>query len=246
MILILGSTHDDILYFESVMTDRKEEDVFGLYKIQIGKIFSQEVILASDIYTSYETSILTHYLIEKYYVILVFVVGKCVSFNDDFKSGEIAIAKRVFLGDVDQIREYNSALGQIPHFPAYFQTEDEITSIIQRGLETRTFTKYHQATFISANAIFDTHNKIQGILADGQIFGKSDHIVFDCISGGVAIACNLTKVTFAVAKVIERKLDNAPNVNYYINVLNEYSNIGKAIVSCIGEIGRNEILKGGE
>ena len=65
MILILGSTHDDILYYESVMTERHEETIFGAYTIQIGKIYNQEVVLAYDIYTSYMSSLISNYIIEK-------------------------------------------------------------------------------------------------------------------------------------------------------------------------------------
>ena len=110
MILILGSTHDDILYFESVMTESHEETIFDIYKIQVGKISNQQVILAYDIYTSYMSSLVTNYILAKYFVILVFVVGKCVTYNSDFKTGDIAVSKRVILGDVDQVLETNSIL----------------------------------------------------------------------------------------------------------------------------------------
>ena len=42
MIVILGSTHDDILYFESVMTNRRDETLFDIYKLEYGTIFNQE------------------------------------------------------------------------------------------------------------------------------------------------------------------------------------------------------------
>ena len=72
MIMILGSVHDDVLYFESVMTDRREEVVMNNYKVQIGKIFNQEVLLVYDVYTSYISAMLTNYLIEKYLLFLLF------------------------------------------------------------------------------------------------------------------------------------------------------------------------------
>ena len=100
MILIVGSTHDDILYFESVMTERHEETIFDIYKIQVGKISNQQVILAYDLYTSYMSLLVTNYILNKYFVILVFSVGKCVTYNNDFKCGDIAVSKRVIFGDV--------------------------------------------------------------------------------------------------------------------------------------------------
>ena len=78
MIMIMGSQHDDILYFESVMSNKKEEVVFGKYKVTIGTIFNQAVLLVDGIKTNYHSSALTLYLVEKYFVILVLVVGRWI------------------------------------------------------------------------------------------------------------------------------------------------------------------------
>ena len=85
MILILGSHHDDILYFESVMSNKRTETVLDKYKVTIGTIFNQSVVLADGVETNYLSSALTLYLIEKYFVFLVFVVGKCVAYTHDIK-----------------------------------------------------------------------------------------------------------------------------------------------------------------
>ena len=85
MIMIIGSQHDDILYFESVMSNKREEVVLDKYKVTIGTIFNQSVILVDQVKTNYVSSVLTLYLIEKYYVFLVFVVGRCIAFTHDIK-----------------------------------------------------------------------------------------------------------------------------------------------------------------
>lgn len=246
MIMILGSVHDDVLYFESVMTDRREEVVMNNYKVQIGKIFNQEVLLVYDVYTSYISAMLTNYLIEKYFVLLIFVVGKCVAFNDDFKPGEIAISKRVIAGDVDQIREANVRLGQLPGFPPNFKSEDEIMNLVASSIEKRSFSKYKIASFISSNTIIDTSNKIVNIETGGYMFGHKNNIVFDCTSVGVCISAYINKVPFVAVKVVERVLNTPANTDSYIKVLQEFSSVGKAIVACIGEISHNDVIKGGE
>jgi hypothetical protein len=43
-------------------------------------------------------------------------------------------------------------------------------------------------------------------------------------------------------KVVERYLDGEKNINTYLKAMKEYVNVGKAIVTCIGDIGRNEII----
>ena len=85
MIMIIGSQHDDILYFESVITNKREELVMGKFKVTIGTIFNQAVMLVDQVKTNYLSSALTLYLIEKYFVILVLVVGRCIAYSKDLK-----------------------------------------------------------------------------------------------------------------------------------------------------------------
>ena len=68
MIMIIGSHHDDILYFESVMSNKREEVVLEKYKVTIGTIFNQSVVLVDQVKTNYVSSVLTLYLIQKYYI----------------------------------------------------------------------------------------------------------------------------------------------------------------------------------
>ena len=244
MIMILGSTHDDILYFESVMTNKREEIVLERYPVQIGTIFNQEVVLVHNVYTSYISALITSHIIEKYFVMLVFIVGKCVSFNGDLKQGDIALSKRIIVGDVDQTKEAGVKLGQLPGFPRSFQTEEEIQQYMIASLEKRSFTKYGLATIISANMILDSKAKIENIYMDGYVLGHKDSVVFDCISGGAAVACHIHKIPSISIKVVEREIEKVGNADAYIAVLKKYSDVGKAVVTCIGDIGRNDIIRG--
>ena len=71
------------------------------------------------------------------------------------------------------------------------------------------------------------------------------NLITDTNTGGTALACNLTKVPFVSIKVVERYLDKNSDVNTYLKAMKEYVNIGKAVVTCIGDIGRNEIITEG-
>lgn len=245
MIMILGSTHDDILYFESVMVNKKEDLILNKYKVQMGTIFNQEVILVWDIYTCYESSLVASYIIEKYFVILTFVVGKCIAFSDNLKGGDLAISRRVLLGDVNQVKEANVKLGQIPNFPHSYESDVEVVKYLIEAVEKRCFSKYESCAFISSNNILDTREKIKSIEMGGYVLGHNHNIVFDCTSGGVAIASHLHKVPFISMKVVERGIDESYSTNSYIRVLKQYSDVGKAIVTCIGDIGRNYVITGG-
>ena len=243
MILILGSTHDDILYFESVMTNKREEKILNTYPLVFGSIFNQEVVVAYDIYTSYISSFVTSYIMQNYFIVLVFVVGKCVSFDKDVKPGDIAISKRVILGDVDQVREANVKLGQIPHLPRSLESSDEVIGYINSALEKRSFARYSACTFISSNRILDNSEAIKPLMMNDFILGHKVNVVFDCISGGAFLAATLYNIPIVAVKVSEKQVDEQSTAENYINVLKQYSSVGRAVVTCIGDIGRNDIMK---
>ncbi len=243
MILIIGSTHDDILYFESVMNNKREEKILNHYPLIFGSIFNQEVVVAYDMYTSYISSFITSYIIQKYFIVLVFVVGKCVSYTNNIKTGEIAVSKRVILGDVDQVKEANVKLGQIPNLPRSLESSDEVIGYISSALEKRSFARYSISTFISSNKILDNSKSIQPLIMDEFVLGHKGNIVFDCVSGGVFLASALYNIPSLAIKVCEKQVDEPSTAEQYISVLKQYSSVGRAVVTCIGDIGRNDIMK---
>ncbi len=245
MIMIIGSQHDDILYFESVITNKKEELIMGKFKVTIGTIFNQEVMLVDQVKTNYLSSALTLYLIEKYFVILVLVVGRCIAYRKDLKPLDIVISKRVILGDVDQVNEDNVKYGQVPGFEQVFDASEDVVSYLENAFEKRTFSSVKEANFVSTSVDYHKPGQIYDIEEFDHILGFDTNVVFDTNTGGVAISCALTKVPFVSIKVVERYLDKNSDVNTYLKAMKEYVNIGKAVVTCIGDIGRNEIITEG-
>ena len=76
MILIVGDSHDDVLYFKSVVLNRKEEKILNRYDVVIGTLFNQEVMVLSDMYTSILASAVLSSILDKYYIDLIIVVLK--------------------------------------------------------------------------------------------------------------------------------------------------------------------------
>ena len=58
------------------------------------------------------------------------------------------------------------------------------------------------------------------------------------------MACHLFDIPFISIKVVEGYLGEKTSVDNYINVLEQYVLIGKSIIECIGEISRNDVLRG--
>ena len=242
MIMIVGSQHDDILYFESVMSNKREEIALGKFKITIGTIFNQSVLLVDQAKTNYLSSALALYLIEKYFVILVLNVGRCISYSPDIKPLEIAISKNIIAGDVDQVNEDNVKMGQIPGFEQIFESSDDVIGYLENAFEKRTFSVYKVANYVSTSVDYHNASQINNIREFDHILGFENNVVFDCNSAGVAMAATISKVPFVSVKVVERYISDKNNIDTYVRALKEFVNIGKAIVTCIGDIGRNDVI----
>ena len=245
MILIIGSQHDDILYFESVMSNKKTEIVLGKYQVTIGTIFNQGVVLVDDVKTNYVSSALVLHLIEKYFVFLIFNVGRCVAFTHDIKPMDIVISKRVIAGDVDQVDEDNVKFGQIPGFEQVFISQDDIIGYLRDAFEKRTYSNVKIGNYVSTSVDYHRVEQVNHLKEGEHLLGFSNNIVFDSNSAGIALAAELKKVAFVSAKVVERYIDSKKDIHTYLKALKEYTNIGKAVVTCIGDISRNEVITEG-
>lgn len=248
MILIVGNTHDDILYFESIMSNRKNERIFEKYDICLGTIFNQEVCLVHNVYTSYVSSAVVTYLINKYFVILTFVVGKCISFTNDLKISDIVISKQLYLADVDQVENAGTKLGQIPGFPQVFDVQSDVIEYLCKAFDKRTFSQYRLATLISSSVSYTDEDQLNEIKANSSLFGEHERVVLDSLSGGVAVACSLYNIPFISVEIVGRHTQESSSAKTYAKVLQNYISVGKAIVTCIGDIGRNDVIgaEGGE
>lgn len=244
MIMIVGAQHDDILYFETVMSNKKQEIVLDKYTLTIGTIFNQSVLLVHDVKTNYLSSALTLYLIEKYFIILILVVGRCVAYNQDINPSEIAISKHAIAGDVDQVNEDNVKMAQIPGFPQVFDCNDDVIGYLVNAFEKRTLSSIKIANYVSTNTDYHSYNQIKQIREVDHIIGFESNVVFDSNTAGIAMVAQLRKVPFVAVKVVERYVDEKSDIDTYLTAIKKYTDIGKAIVTCIGDIGRNEIITG--
>ena len=245
MILIVGSQHDDILYFESVMSNKKTELILGQYTVTVGTIFNQGVVLVDQIKTNYVSSAIILHLIEKYFIFLIFNVGRCVAYTHDIKPLEIALSQRIVAGDVDQINEDDVKFGQIPGFEQVFNCQKDVISYLSDAFEKRTYSKIKVSNYVSTSVEYHRASQVDHLKECEHLLGFSSNIVLDTNSAGIALAASLKKVAFVSVKVVERYIDGTKDINTYLKALKEYTNVGKAVVTCIGDIGHNEVIEGG-
>lgn len=245
MILLVGSHHDDVLYFESKLRNKKEELIFDKFPFITGTMFSQNVGIVYGGYTNYINSLITEYILSKNYVVLVINVGRCVSISDEYSNGDIAICRRTYLAEVDQMGIENSSLGQIPKCPQYFSSDQYVLDLMNSSYnKISTLSRAITSNYISIEKNIKNIEELQNISLNGMFFGLNRELVLDNSSGGVALASYLNNIPFIAVKVVERKLQEKSTVDSYIKLLKKYSDLGKIVTSFIGEVSRNEVIIG--
>lgn len=243
MIVIIGETHDDILYFDSVLANKRQETILGKYTISIGTIFSQDAIVACDLFTSTLSSAVLMHILDKYYVDLIISVGRCMYVGDKIKNGDIVVSTKVIDANVNLSMFGDYALGQIPGFDREFLVQDDIIGYITFGLERRINITHHHAVFLSSNNM--SKDMCEILKERKEIFSlKNELFVIDQNSAGVALASKLKDTPFIVVKVAENNLAEADNLESYAFVLSKYIDLGKAVISTINDISRSDILEG--
>ena len=243
MIVILGETNDDILYFDTVLANKKQTTLLNRYKVSIGTIFSQDVLLVRDLYTSILSSAVLTHILDKYSVDLVIAVGRCVTVQKNIKSGDIVVSKKVIDVNVDVSMFENVALAQIPGFSRDFVVQDDIIGYICQGLEKRISVDYHKGIYLSTDNMSDTMRA--HLIENRSLFAMdNENLVIDQNAAGVAVASSLRNMPFIVIKVAENHIDGFSNLQTYSKVLSHYIDLGKAVVSTINDIGRSDILEG--
>ena len=243
MIVIVGETHDDILYFESVLANKHTEIFFNRFEVSIGTIFSQDVLVAHGLFTSVLSSSVITYILQKYRVDLVVSVGRCMSVTKRIKNGDIVVSKKVIDVNVDLTMFNDVAMAQIPGYDRDFNVQDDILTYISEGLERRIAIDYHHAVYLSTDnmskQITDSLKERQSIFAM-----DNENLVIDHNSSGVAIASYIAHVPFIVVKVAENNLSQANNLETYSLVLSRYIDLGKAVIMTINDISRSDVLEG--
>ena len=243
MILIVGSNHDDVLYYENLLKNVKEETILNRYHVLIGKIASQDVMVLQDVYTSFVSSMIATYLIDNYLVSLIINVGRCEAISPDLNIGDIALSESVVFGDVDQIAAVKgTTLGQIPNYPRALPISSNILQNMYSSFEKVVDYKFYNATFISSSFFRQNKESVGEILKDEYILSLNKSIVLDGETAGLALASYLTNVPFISVKVVEAKAGLYTSLEEYLSVLNEYASIGKAISTFIGEISRTDVV----
>lgn len=244
MILIVGNNHDDILYYETRLTDKKEEMVFNKYKVVTGTISNQSIVLVDNIYTNIISSAIVSYLIEKYYILFVIKIGKCYTLSKEFKVGDVVLSKKVVASDVNVSDIQGNKLGQIPGLSTCFYSNTDLQNMITSSFTKTSFVQPNLCTVISSNTHYTNAEQLKFYINEDKIFNEDiNNVIFDSELYGIGVACELHDIPFISLNVVVSRFEEKFSTTNYIKVLKQYGNVGKAICNTISELGSREVLR---
>lgn len=244
MILIIGSSRDDVLYFDSVLRNKQESIILNKFPVLTGTIFNQNVLVVKEVYTSIISSMITTYLMGQYDIIMVINVGRCFAYTPSLKAGEIAVSQSVMSLDADQSMIVpNVKVAQIPGYETKLDQSGKLKSTLNMTLDKLSLGRHLECTYMSSDTVYTDKEQLAKYVNEGLMFGISGNVVFDSESAGIAAVCSTYDVPFVAVKVIQNTIGKKNDIDDYINVLKKYSSLGKAIISFVGEIGRSDMIE---
>jgi len=243
MILLVGNNKDDLLYFDTRMNNKKEDVILNKYNITIGEIYGQAVILLRDVYTNIVSSTIVSYLIDKYFVLFVIKIGRCLSLEKNLKNGDIVLSTKVLTTDIDITDVQGTKLGQIPGYTNEFIPSYDLRDMIENSFAKFSFNILKSCVTLSSNKHYTSKDEIADMLHNDQILTEDlNNVVLDSESYGIGLACSLHDVPFATIDVVMTQLGQPFTPANYIKVLKQYTIVGKTISNVIGELGNNEVI----
>jgi hypothetical protein len=245
MILIQCQNPDDVLYLRPSLTVTKKDLLFGKFPVTYGRIFSQDVAVVTGVYESYSSEAVTFHFGQSSFLLLNLVLGTCQEVKGDLPVGGLVLSRRVYLSDVDLSRVADVHAGQIPNFPVYYETPEEMRKFFLDGFSGEVQTPLAEGVFFSQTkpGSGPLDESVLPVLTPSEIeIGTA--IVTDLNTGGAFFASEVLGVPAFALKVVDSRSPKDMLPEDYSRVLTSYSSVGRAVLRAIGEIGRNDFLQG--
>ena len=207
MIAILGQSQDDILYFTAKLKIERSEEVLGKTKAYFGHLFADEVVLAAVGEGNELTAMITSVIIDRYDPYLIFSIGTCASFQRELRQGDIFIADRVYLANVDFSSEHPLVYGQLPGEAPFFVGDQTLSDKAERESYLVTNRYIQRGYLLSGSTFLSKSEDIQDILRSHFLTEESLK-AFDNGSGGILLAASGKRVPVITIKAVAYEVGN--------------------------------------
>ncbi|MDY5440858.1 MAG: hypothetical protein SPG64_01365 [Candidatus Enteromonas sp.] len=201
MILLLGEDNDSILYFSSRLdSPRRLSLPYGI-EATLGRLGSEEAIVASIGNSMLFTGIRTSLLLERYKPYLVISLGAAVSLKKDFHQGDVLIADRYYCNGVDFTVEGKTKYGQFPGLPEFLTADASLNNQAEAAAYSVGGVYIERGFLLSGDAMYQNASDYESMLSS-HFAGQDRMIAYDTTSAGIAYACHLHSVALLTFKTI--------------------------------------------
>lgn len=205
MIVILGTTPDDILFIRNKMTLKEKGALKGSHFYYVGVYAGKDVALTYTGNSNFMSGVIASYMIRKFDPYLVLSLGSCSSASEGLNQGDLFIAERVYLGDFDfnsfENRMFTSALNML----SYYVTEDSYLRYVERlNSASGNFTLV-RGPVISVNKFYIDKEEANQVIASQENYlgGKT---AFDTEMGAIVTCCRFFQVPWLFLKSINYEI----------------------------------------
>lgn len=201
MILIIGTTEDDIIYYKNRMRVKTEGKIANKYPYFVGRMANKDVCLTYTGYSNLASGVVTSFMLEKFTPYIVIITGAASTLNKKAKQGDLFVTERIYLGDVDLTSIDDLKFGQIKNLPPFFSSDEDYIKMVET-INSRTENLHLlRGPLVSTNKYFN--DKKTAELAINKNFGNIESMLaFDTEAGGIVTACGIYDVPFLMLKVI--------------------------------------------
>ena len=239
MIAILGQSPDDILYFTAKIKIERSEDICGKAKAYFGHLFADEVVLCAVGEGNEYTAMIASVLIDRYDPYLIFSLGSCCSFQRELRQGDILIADRVYLANVDFSNEHPLVYGQFPGEAPFFVGDQTLSDKAERESYLVTNRYIQRGYLLSGSSFLAKNEDIEDILR-GHFLTEESLKAYDNGSGGILLAASGKRVPVITIKAVAYELGNQEQrLSWRRKSLEAMPTIGKIVSRTLLDQGDN-------
>lgn len=202
MILIIGTTEDDIIYFKNRIRIKETGKINKDYPYYVGRLANKDICLTYTGFSNLASSAVTSFMLAKFKPYIVIITGAVSTLNAKAKQSDLFMAEKIYLGDVD-LTAYSDELkfGQIKNLPPFFSSDEDYIKMIET-INSRTENRHLiRGPLISTNAFF-ADKKLANAVIKEQFNNIESMTAFDTEAGGIAAACGIHDVPWLLLKTV--------------------------------------------
>jgi len=237
MILIIGTTEDDIFYFMNRMKITEKNTIATKFPYYVGTFAGKDICLAYTGYSNIASAVVASYMIDRYKPYIVICVGTVSGYSENLHQSELFIAERVYLGDIDFTPlGGNVRYGQIKEMPAFFSSEDDYVKLIETINSRTENLRIGRGPLISTNVFFKNRKKANELLNSNFAYIEST-TAFDTESGGIIAACYIHEVPWLLLKAVNYEIGHDEQLLSSLRVgIEAQPHIGSLIETLLEEL----------